>query len=231
MSKDRSFIIEAGDQRIEALFELPPIPPKGAFVLCHPYPIYGGDMYNKVVKKMAEGVLENGFAALRYNMRGVGASTGSMAVPAQDRADLVHLLEWLGDQPCTGPVFLAGYSYGAFISISLLADPERGVADPALSKPGAPRVEGIISVACPINLPEFSFAALPPVPIEMIQGTSDELIPKSELEESLQKLGISPESRWREPRWIEGADHCFNGKLPLLRESFVEAVRNLSRTG
>ncbi|MFH2002124.1 MAG: alpha/beta fold hydrolase, partial [Planctomycetota bacterium] len=188
------------------------------YVLCHPYPLYGGDMYNKVLVKVAGVLARKKYAVLRYNMRGVGASTGSMAVAGQDRADLSRILQWLLEKKTPGPVRLAGYSYGAYIAMSLLSQPDT---------PGQPvgisLIRGIITIACPYNLPEFRLNSFPGMPIEIIQGTHDELIPAAALKRSLRELDAV-----KEPCWVQGADHCFNGKLLELEEAFLGCVERMS---
>ena len=70
------FMIPAGSVQLEAQLHEPIEAPRGAVVLCHPHPVYGGTMDNRVVYRAAKAAREAGYAALRFNFRGVGRSTG-----------------------------------------------------------------------------------------------------------------------------------------------------------
>src|SRR5262249_32731716 len=108
---------------IEARLALPPRS-AGGVVICHPHPLYGGDMDNPVVVRFAEVCRELGLATLRFNFRGVGASTGAYGHGRDERHDLAaavaHLASLLGPG---APLGLAGYSFGATVAADLAADP------------------------------------------------------------------------------------------------------------
>jgi uncharacterized protein len=90
---------------------------KGGVVICHPHPLYGGSMSNSVVEAIEDGFHRAGFATLKFNFRGVGASTGHYGEGIGETEDLLaacaFLMERLGD--CERWV-LAGYSFGAWVS-------------------------------------------------------------------------------------------------------------------
>jgi len=88
----------------------------GGVVICHPHPLYGGDMYNNVVGSIEEGFEAQGFTTLRFNFRGVGGSQGSYGEGQGEVEDLmsaVHFLKSLIESD--GSIMLAGYSFGSWI--------------------------------------------------------------------------------------------------------------------
>ena len=122
MIEGRALTVESGDLRLEALLHLPegagPFP--GA-VICHPHPQMGGDMYNNVVGALLKACLGAGVAALRFNFRGVGESTGSYAGGEGERDDVVAALDHLRSLPeIDGDrVALTGYSFGAMVALNV----------------------------------------------------------------------------------------------------------------
>src|SRR5712691_11508132 len=96
----------------------------GGVVICHPRPLYGGDMDNPVVVRVAEVCRELGLATLRFNFRGVGASTGNHGHGRDERHDLAAALAHLAAAlPSMAPLGLAGYSFGASVAAGLAAEP------------------------------------------------------------------------------------------------------------
>jgi alpha/beta superfamily hydrolase len=89
-------LISAGEVDLEAvLWEPENEVPVAAAILCHPHPLYGGTMKNRVIYHAARGAVEAGLAALRFNFRGVGASTGVYNKGAGERKDVAALIDWL----------------------------------------------------------------------------------------------------------------------------------------
>jgi len=89
---------------------------KGGVVICHPHPLYGGDMHNNVVSAIEEGFAGKGFTTLRFNFRGVGGSTGFYGNGHGETEDLIGAVEFLKEQiDKDGMIMLAGYSFGAWI--------------------------------------------------------------------------------------------------------------------
>jgi alpha/beta superfamily hydrolase len=90
-----------------------------ACVVCHPHPLGGGTMHNNVVTAITEALAAHGVMVLRFNFRGVGGSSGQHDHGRGEQADVAGALDWLLDQPQVDPwrVFLAGYSFGAWIAL------------------------------------------------------------------------------------------------------------------
>jgi len=102
-----------------------PRAPWAAAVVCHPHPLYGGDMRNNVVEALVWALSGAGVAALRFDFRGVGRSGGQHGEGETERLDVVAAIEAVAPLAGDGPVLLAGYSFGAAVALS--------VADPRLS--------------------------------------------------------------------------------------------------
>jgi hypothetical protein len=106
-----------------------------AVAVCHPHPLYGGDMHNSVVVAICEGLCAEGMGALRFNFRGVGGSEGSFGGGSEERRDVQAALDYLEGEPAVdkGRIGLAGYSFGALVALSAVDERVRGVA--AISPP------------------------------------------------------------------------------------------------
>ena len=104
--------------------------PYPAVAVCHPHPLYGGDMHNSVVVAICEGLAADGMGALRFNFRGVGGSEGSFGGGVEERRDVQAALDYLEGEPAVdkGRIGLAGYSFGALVALSAVDERVRGVA-------------------------------------------------------------------------------------------------------
>lgn len=169
-------------------------------LVCHPHPLYGGTMHNKVVYHVAKALGSFGFPVLRFNFRGVGRSAGSHDGKAE-REDVKTALDWLG-QEFGLPIIAAGFSFGA--AMNLLA----GCSDK--------RVAALISIGTPIaaegRVYAYNFLDACTKPKLFLSGSEDEFGPKAELERVFRKAA--------EPKrliLIEQAGHFFDGKLGDLR--------------
>jgi hypothetical protein len=103
---------------LEAEALLPPSP-WAAVAMCHPHPLYGGDMYNSVVDAVVRALAGAGVAALRFNFRGVGASDGHHGEGHDERLDAAAALDAVAPLAGDGPVVLAGYSFGGVVALSV----------------------------------------------------------------------------------------------------------------
>jgi alpha/beta superfamily hydrolase len=200
--------IETETHRLEALLGRHVEGCRGVWALCHPYPPYGGDMYHKVVVKLAELLTAEGFAALRFNLRGVGRSTGLLSESREACQDLESVLSWLAEKHPKWPRWVAGYSYGAFVALSTLA-----VRGPDPSVRGA-AVEGALAVAYPAGKPEYRLKTLPEIKTCFVHGVEDELIPASTVQGYLASQQPTPKLHL-----VEGANHFFDGKLGAFQEA------------
>jgi uncharacterized protein len=174
----------------------------GGVVITHPHPLFGGSMANNVVWTAARAFAARHMAALRFNFRGVGRSTGTYGGGLEETEDVVAALEFLQSRT-PGPYYVIGYSFGAFVTGRALLD--------GLDAAGA------IFIAPPIAFMDLSF--LPRVPgLKLILvGGRDELCPLKSLHALLAEARTPPEVRV-----IPDTDHFFGGA----EDKLFEALRD-----
>ncbi len=200
---------------IETRLDLPAqgAAPLGVAVLCHPHPLYGGTLDNKVVHTLARTMNELGLAALRFNFRGVGASRGRYAEGIGEQDDLRAVLDAAGAYWPGLPLWLGGFSFGAYVSVAVAA--------------GRPPAQ-LVSIAPPVNLFDFTAISRPDCPWLIVQGGADDIVPADEVRAWV--AGLAPV-----PRLVEMMDagHFFHGRLNQLRELLLgelSAPRSVRRT-
>jgi alpha/beta superfamily hydrolase len=179
---------------------------RGGLVVCHPHPLYGGDMENPVVVRAVEVAREVGLSTLRFNFRGVGRSTGIHAKGDGEQDDLKAALAMLHSHlPPDRPLGVAGYSFGAWVAARVAGS---GSASTALCL-----------IAPPLAMLDFGALDRTGEHILLVAGTRDSYCPAESLEALAGRLSGA------QLRTVEGADHFFFGKLfPL-----GEAIRGWAR--
>jgi alpha/beta superfamily hydrolase len=203
-----SLMIPAGDLQLEALLREPQDVIKGAAVFCHPHPLYGGTMDNRVVYRAAKAALEAGFAALRFNFRGVGLSSGHYDQGVGEREDAAAAISWLEEKYPALPLALVGYSFGAWVGLRV------GCPDP--------RIKAMVALALPLDLYDFEFLYDNSKPALYISGTRDEFCSNENLNRLDHRLPASS-SLHR----IEGAEHFFTGYIETLQDFITDFFRSL----
>ena len=121
----------SGDLRLEGIIATPV--GKGRFpvvILCHPHPLYGGDMYDHVISTVAQALLNRGIATLRFNFRGVGESQGSYGRGQGEKKDTVAAIDYVLARPDVSPdrIGLAGYSFGGGVAFNVALNENRIMA-------------------------------------------------------------------------------------------------------
>ncbi|MEX2224348.1 MAG: alpha/beta fold hydrolase [Candidatus Rokuibacteriota bacterium] len=188
----------AGGPALEARLA-PVATPKGGFVVCHPHPLYGGDMDNPVVIRAAEVAQAGRYATLRFNFRGVGASEGTHDKGQGEQEDIRSAMTAMAAHlPAGSPVGVLGYSFGAAMAARATRP----------SVPDAPL--GLI--APPLGMFDFDFLQAGAGRLLLVAGTADAYCPVA----GLHRLAALTAA---EERIIEGADHFFFGKLYPLGEA------------
>jgi uncharacterized protein len=195
------------DLSLEALLALPASPTAGV-VICHPHPLYGGDMENPVVVRVQEVCSTLGLATLRFNFRGVGASGGVHGGGVAEQQDAAAALDALARAIGAGAALaIAGYSFGSRIA--------------ALVGSQDDRVRGMALIAPPLAMSDFGFLEDRKVPTLAVAGTRDQYCPPDEF------ARFTAARPWIKASAIEGADHFFFGKLFPLGEAVTGWAREL----
>ena len=197
--------------RLEALLEEPENgEPTEACLVCHPHPLFGGTMHNKVVYRMARGLRQSGSVVLRFNFRGVNLSEGKHDGGPGEMEDARAALEFLRARYPELPYAMAGFSFGSRVALKL------GCRMPE------PRPERLIGVGFPTTLGKFDYLGGCGLPKFFVHSTIDVHGPKDELEAAFAKFA--------EPKrleFIEAADHFFAGALDRLEAVIAALPRGL----
>lgn len=202
---ERRVRMEAGPHELEAAFEAGP-GPDGA-VLCHPHPLYGGNMDNNVVMALRKSLSAAGWATLRFNFRGVGSSGGEYGDGTGEVDDLLTAAAYLQAQGPTR-IHMVGYSFGAWIVLRAIQQ--------------GPVPTSLVLISPPVDFLDFSSLALPPVATLITLGNEDSFCSLSALKNWLQKATDTPQSVRLEI--LEGCDHFHWG-----HESALDSiVRNFA---
>lgn len=180
-------------------------------MVCHPHPLFGGTMHTKAVYRTAQALNEAGLAALRFNFRGVGASTGSHDQGVGEQDDVRAALDWLQERYPGLPLVAGGFSFGSKVGLTVGVEDERAV--------------GLVGLGLPVDRDErydFGFLAGTGKPVLIVQGENDEFGSGERIAAVVSELGPHV-TLVRVP----GADHYFTDRLDQLRE----AVRGYFESG
>lgn len=177
----------------------------GAVVVCHPHPQFGGTMHNKVAHTLARAFVQMNFAALRFNFRGTEGSEGQYDDGVGELDDALAALAWLRSEYAAGPMWLAGFSFGAAIALRAAID----------FKP-----DGLITVAPAVARFAAGLQEQPTCPWLIVQGDQDELV---DIEETVAWVnGLLPGP---ELAVMRDAEHFFHRRLVELRGLVTDFVQ------
>jgi uncharacterized protein len=205
---------------LETVLEEPPGDEGFSFgVICHPHPLHGGTLANKVVFTLARALHELGVPTLRFNFRGVGASEGKFAGGTGERDDALAVVAWGKRRwPAAAP-WMLGFSFGAVVA---LGSAERAgarllvtVAPPIARATTAPPIERAPGIE---RMARQSVA--PRCPWLIVQGDADEIVDAAAVLDWASRQTPAPVVRV-----LEGAGHFFHGRLTELRETLVGFAR------
>jgi len=177
--------------------------PSLAAVICHPHPLFGGTMHNKVVYNAAKTMDALGVPVLRFNFRGAGLSAGEHDKGRGEQGDVQAGLDFLAAQFPSVPLLLAGFSFGSVVGLRV------GCRDA--------RVSELIGIGIPVNGSDFSFLADCPKPKLLVHGSNDKFGARKKVEETV--AALAGENRLVV---VEDADHFFAGHL----DEFNGAIAN-----
>jgi alpha/beta superfamily hydrolase len=199
-----SYFLDGGAGKIECLLEEPESGEASeACLVCHPHPLYGGTMHNKVVYRLARALRRSGSVVLRFNFRGVGKSEGAHNQGVGELEDARLLLEWLRSRYPALPYSVAGFSFGSRIALRL-----------GCSLEGARR---IIAVGFPTKSANIEYLKTCLTPKVFVQSTHDEHGPQPELQEIYSEV-----SDPKQIRWVPATDHFFRDGLDALEATILQ---------
>jgi len=175
-------------------------------VVCHPLPTGGGSMHNKVVTMIARSLRELGATAVRFNFRGTGQSQGDFDNGDGEREDLRTVFEWVRAQHPGYTIWLAGFSFGAYVSLAMQAQLQPGL---------------LMSIAPPAGRWDFADIPTPLMPWIVIQGEDDEVVDPQAVYAWLdtQNTRVDLIRMW-------GTGHFFHRKMMDLRGAIRNSVRD-----
>ena len=174
-----------------------------AALVCHPHPLGGGTMHNKVVYHTMKAFQSFGLPVLRFNFRGTELSEGKHDYGQGEQDDVRAALDWL-DQEFHLPILFAGFSFGSYVGLRACC--------------GDPRVIGLVALGIPAHAEgrdyDYAFLRDCPQPKLFISGTRDQFGPVPEVE-TVVRMAREP----KELAWISEADHFFASKLDDVRQA------------
>jgi len=214
-SSIRSLTLNGPAGNLEALLNAGAENATHAALVCHPHPLFGGTLHNKVVFHTMKALNSFGFPVLRFNFRGTGLSHGEHDYGKGEVEDVRIALDWL-DAEFHLPLIFAGFSFGAAVGLRA-ACPD-------------PRVKALIGVGAPVapvaadkeepRVYTYDFLRNCTLPKLFISGARDQFGPRAKLQELVNSV---PEPK--KLVLIEGADHFFEGRLKELREAIETWVK------
>lgn len=179
--------------------------PSACAVICHPHPLYGGTMDNKVVTTLVRTAAARGAATVRFNFRGVGASEGRHDGGVGETSDVLAVIDWAGGRWPGARLWLCGFSFGAYV---------------ALAAASRRTVDRLVTVAPPLRHMNVESLVLPQCPWLIVQGSADELVDAAEVQSWARSLSSPPEMML-----LPGASHFFHGRLAELGAAVAPFLR------
>lgn len=208
--ESETFFLNGSAGRLEAVLWTPSgtTLPTLAAVVCHPHPLFGGTLHNKVVYQTAKSLDALGVPVLRFNFRGAGMSAGVHDKGRGEQQDVVSALEFLGMEFQGIPVLLAGFSFGSWVGLRV------GCADA--------RVSALIGLGIPVNSSDFGYLRECSKPKLFVHGANDEFGARLKVESFVPQLPGN-----NRLVVVEEADHFFAGHLNELDSAITSWLLTL----
>lgn len=204
-----NLLIPASHGHLEAILKEPTGERRGVGLVCHPHPLGGGTMHNKVVFRVAAGLVDAGLTTLKFNFRGVGASTGTHNEIEGGVEDVRDALDWLAGEYPGDEITLAGFSFGSRTGM------EVGMSDD--------RVKRLISVGTPVEkYRDYDFLVGVKKPILFVHGDQDEFCSVASLRALTDRIPHA------EVIVFEDSGHFFDEHLNELRDTVRDwTIKNI----
>jgi alpha/beta superfamily hydrolase len=195
--------------RLEALYrELQD--PVGVAVICHPHPLGGGTLHNKVVFRAARGLENANIATLRFNFRGAGASAGTHDEGEGEQGDVMAAIDWVKKKHPGKKLIVGGFSFGAWVASRVACE---------LSE-----VDAIFLIGTPVNKYDFGYLRDCEKPMLFLHGTDDEFGDVEKLE------ALTEHIRNSESVIVTGADHFFSKQLDAVDETIRQWAEEVTQS-
>lgn len=206
--KLRSISLSGPAGRLEALLEEPESDRRvlRAVVICHPHPLFGGTMHNKVVYRMAKAARGESSAVLRFNYRGVGTSSGTYDGGVGEQDDLGAAMQYMRDRHPGVPLAVGGFSFGARVSLRVSCRDKH--------------LDRVIAVGTPANGGDWTHLRQCGCPKHFIQSSRDEFGSR----DNLQRVYENAEPP-KKLYWVEARDHFFADALDALEATVRAALQ------
>ena len=198
-----NLMVPASHGQLEAILKEPQGESRGVALVCHPHPLGGGTMHNKVVFRAAAGLVDAGLTTLRFNFRGVGASTGEHSEIEGGIEDVRDALDYLAGEYPGEDITLAGFSFGSRTGMAVGASDDR--------------VKRLISIGTPVGkYSDYEFLVGLTKPILFVHGDQDEFGSVDDLKSLVEKVSETAET---ELVVFESCGHFFDEHLDELRDA------------
>jgi uncharacterized protein len=200
----RNFFLQGAAGRLEAILWTPvrEEPRVIAAVLCHPHPLFGGTLHNKVVYQAAKSLDALGIPVLRFNFRGAGLSAGQHDRGVGEQEDVHAAIDFLAQEFSGASLLVSGFSFGSWVGLRV------GCADP--------RVHELIGIGIPVNNSDFGYLKNCAKPKLVVQGTNDEHGAWEKVETVAAHMAGDTRLSF-----VQDADHFFVGKLDQLDQTIT----------
>ncbi|MGB9467516.1 MAG: alpha/beta family hydrolase [Candidatus Acidiferrum sp.] len=207
--ESRNFFLSGPVGRLEAILWSPSDgPPPLAALVCHPHPLFGGTMHNKVVYQAAKSLDALGLPVLRFNFRGTGMSEGKHDRGDGEREDVSAALDFLAAEFPNIPLLVCGFSFGCWVGL------RAGCEDA--------RVTSLIGLGAPVNNADFSYLKECRKPKLFVHGGNDQFGDPEKLRSIVNTLPGE-----NKLVVVENADHFFVGKLDQVDRAIAEWMRSI----
>ncbi|MBV4505791.1 alpha/beta fold hydrolase [Pseudomonas sp. BW13M1] len=208
--RETPLFIDGPCGQLEALY-LDVADARGAVLICHPNPVQGGTMLNKVVSTLQRTARDAGYVTLRFNYRGVGQSAGSHDMGAGEVADAEAAAAWLREQHPELPLVLMGFSFGGFVAASLAGRLEAGGV----------ALQQLFMIAPAVMRLNEQFPLPERVALTVVQPDTDEVVDPQLVYDWSNDL-----SRPHELLKVAECGHFFHGKLTDLKDLLLPRLSN-----